>query len=51
MKAKYVRKKRAIMEIETRKVTTYESLNRAKKASREIQQREGVLGGGVLIVL
>lgn len=52
MKAKYHRKNKTITNLETGETKSFESVNKAKKASRELQIKEGkFLGCGILAVV
>ena len=52
MKTKYHRKNKTIFNLETNQIKNFESINKAKKASRELQIKEGkFLGCGILLTV
>jgi hypothetical protein len=51
MKTIFTRKNKTITNLETNDVTTYKSINAAKKESRKLQKSNGGLGKGSLAVL
>lgn len=48
---KYIRNGKTITEVGTNKATQFGSINKAKKASREMQLKSGGLGRGSLVAM
>jgi hypothetical protein len=51
MQTLFIRKNKTITNLETNAVVSYKSINAAKKESRKLQNLNGGLGRGSLVVL